>query len=209
MAADVTMKNGMLYSNELRKLAKAMNQRMVELERKGYNSPAYAAVQGRLASLGIGKKQAAGRRFSETGMFKNKNEMTQVEAALKRFRDQETSKLRGYKKYRKRVLKGLQERYNYKQYGMSDDDMMAFWESMPDDDRDRMYGSDESVIMTMKYFKDKKTGKLSSENALTMKEIVDLINKAKSFDEAIKNLGYDPTSYLEFKKSFLGGLGGL
>lgn len=198
-----------LFSNELRKLAKAANQRMVELEKRGYNAPAYQSVQGRLASLGAKKGRAAGFRFSESGRFKNKNEMAQYKAALERFMGQETSKLRGYKAYRKRVLKGLQDRYDYKKYGMSDDDMMEFWESMPDNDRDRMYGSDEAVIITMKIFKDMKTGKLEKENVLSIKEIVDRINSSRSLSEALDKLGIDQEEYLKFKDEFIGGLGEL
>lgn len=209
MASDVMMKAGRLFSNELRKLAKAANQRMVELEKRGYNSPAYQAAQGRLASLGAKGGRAAGFRFNESGYFRNKNEMAQYEAALKRFMSQETSKLRGYKVYRKKVLEGLQERYDYKSAGMTDDDMMAFWENMPDDERDRMFGSDEAVIITMKYFKDRKSGKISNENMLSMSEIVDRINSSKSVTEALEKLGINQDEYLKFKQESSSGLGKL
>lgn len=156
MALDVIMKDGRLYSNELRKLAKAMNQRMVELEKRDYKSPAYQAVQARLQALGRDRLHAAGRRFSETGYFKNQNELRQVEAMLRKFKEQETSTLKGYKAYRKRVLEGLQERYNYKNYGITDDDMLDFWESMPDDEKQRMYGSDETFIIATKFVIDQR-----------------------------------------------------
>lgn len=209
MAADVTMKNGRLYSNELRKLAKAMNQRMVELEKRGYNAPAYQAAQARLESLGVKQKSAAGRRFSETGYFRNKNEMAQYEAALRRFKEQETSSLRGYKKYRKDVLKGLEERYGYKEAGLSDDDVMQFWEAMPDDERDRMYGSDEVFLIVEKYQQDVNSGKIAREDALSIKEVVERINASKSLSSALDTLGIDTREYLKFKNGYMSGMGEL
>ena len=209
MAASAIVKNGMLYSNELRKLAKAMNQRMLELEKRGFNSPAYRSAQARLETLGVKTKTAGGRRFSESGYFKNRNEMLQYEAALRRFKDQETSKLRGYRKYRKEVLEGLEERYRYKEAGLTDDEVMEFWEAMPDDDRDRMYGSDETFMIVMKYTKDRKTGKIKDENALSIKEIVNRINASRSLTAALDSLGIDSGEYLEFKSGAMEALGSL
>lgn len=209
--SDLQMKNGMYYSNELRKLSKAMNQRMVELEKRGFKSPAYQSVQARLEALGRTAKTAQGRRFSESGYFANKNEAAQVEAILKRFKHQETSTLKGYRKYRKDVLKGLQERYNYKGTGLSDDDMMEFWESMPDDERERMYGSDETFMIVMKFMLDRKQGKIKvqSLNDYTMQEIVDTIQKQRSLTDALQALGIDTMEYMNFKAGKLQSMGAL
>lgn len=209
--SDLQMKNGMLYSNELRKLAKAMNQRMVELEKRGFKSPAYQSVQARLEALGRIAKTAQGRRFSESGYFANKNEAAQVEAILKRFKHQETSSLKGYRKYRKDVLKGLQERYNYKQSGITDDEMMEFWEAMPDDERERMYGSDETFMIVMKFLIDRKQGKIKKVNLndYTMQEIVDTIQKQKSLTDALKALGIDTREYMDFKAGKIQSMGEL
>lgn len=209
--SDLQMKNGMYYSNELRKLSKAMNQRMVELEKRGFKSPAYQSVQARLEALGRTAKTAPGRRFSESGYFANKNEAAQVEAILKRFKHQETSTLKGYRKYRKDVLKGLQERYNYKGTGLSDDDMMEFWESMPDDERERMYGSDETFMIVMKFMLDRKQGKIKvqSLNDYTMQEIVDTIQKQRSLTDALQALGIDTMEYMNFKAGKLQSMGAL
>lgn len=166
--AQFEMRNGRLYSDELRKLAKAMNQRMVELEKRGFNSPAYRAAQARLQQLGRDRLRAAGRRFSETGYFENQNEMRKVESILKKFKEQETSKLSGYRAYRKRVLDGLQKRYNYKNQGITDDDMMEFWENMPDDERERIYGSDETFIIAAKFLMNKR------KNRVILTEVVGL-----------------------------------
>ena len=223
MVSDLTVKNGRLYSNELRKLAKAMNQRMVELEKRGYNSPAYQSVQARLEALGRTAKTAAGRRFSESGYFANKNEAAQVEAILRRFKEQETSTLKGYKKYRRDVLKGLQKRYNYKEKGMTDDDMMQFWEAMPDNERDRMYGSDETFMIVSKFLIDKRKRqqgkadpmtaeekeKMQQLDTYTMQEIIDIINSQKSLTNALDALGIDTREYMEHKRSNISNLGAL
>lgn len=197
-----------VYSNELRKLAKTMNQRMLELEKRGIQSPAYQAVQARLAAIGRPENKKGTRRFSETGKFKNRNEMAQYKAILERFKEQETSKVSGYKKYRKRVLEGLQNRYDYKSMGLSDDDVMDFWEAMPDDERDRIYGSDETFIIVAAYTRDIKSGRISNDNALSMKEIIERINSSKSLTQALDKLGIMVRDYMDFKQGVINNLGG-
>lgn len=237
MVSDLVERNGRLYSNELRKLAKAMNQRMVELEKRGFKSPAYQSVQARLEALGRTAKTAQGRRFSESGYFANKNEAAQVEAILKRFKTQQTSTLKGYRRYRADVLEGLQKRYNYKQSGMTDDDMMDFWEAMPDDERDRMYGSDETFMIVSKFLIDKKQRKAEADkmakaekrkklkgmspeekeeqayiqrlDTYTMQEIVDIIQRQKSLTDALDALGIDIREYMDFKSGKIKGMGAL
>ncbi len=197
-----------VYSNELRKLAKAMNQRMLELEKRGMNSPAYQSIQARLAAMGRPKNKKGVYRFSETGKFKNKNEMTQYKAMLERFKAQETSKISGYKQYRKSVLEGLQERYDYEAMGLSDDDVLAFWEAMPDNERDRIYGSDETFIIVAAYTRNVKAGKIRNDNALSMKELVERINSSKSLTQALDKLGIDMRQYMDFKQGVINNLGG-
>ena len=201
------MAKGQIYSNELRKLAKAMNQRMLELEKRGFKSPAYQSAQARLAALGREPNQKGVRRFSETGYFKNKNEMRQFEKALRTFEEQKTSRLRGYRTYRSKVLKGLNEHYNYKAYGLTDEDILEFWEAMPDDERDRMFGSDETFLIVAKYVTDARNGELRNERELSIKEIVERVNNSKSVDEALESIGIDPTEYLHFKDDYIEGMG--
>ena len=135
--------------------------------------------------------------------------MAQYEAALRRFKEQDTSTLRGYKKYRKDVLKGLQERYNYKEAGLSDDDVMQFWEAMPDDERDRMYGSDEVFLIVEKYQQDVQSGKIARADALTIKEVVERVNAAKSLTNALDSLGISAKEYLKFKNGYVVRMGEL
>ena len=234
--ASSTIKNGRLYSNELRKLAKSANQRMLELEKRGFRSPAYGAVQARLAALGRPVNPAASAktqevlikqgkfdpkedapievyRFSETGFFTNKNEMAHLEKLLRTFMyEQETSTLRGYKKYRQEVLNGLQRRYGYKEMGLTDNEVLNFWESMPDDEQERLYGSDETFIIYAKYLVDRRAGKIKqpvNETALTAKEIVNRINNSTSVTNALKSLGISQQGYMDFKKNLVSNLGAL
>ena len=237
MAIDVIERNGRLYSNELRKLAKAMNQRMVELEKRGYKSPAYQSVQARLESIGRKSTTAKGRRFDESGYFANRNELQQIEAMLRRFKAQRTSTLRGYKSYRRDVLEGLQKRYGYKGSGITDDEMMDFWEAMPDDERERMYGSDETFMIVSKFLIDKKQRKaeeykltkkqkrqrykaltpeekseqeyLKRLDSYSMQEIVDIIQRQKSLTAALDALGIDTREYMDYKAGKIKGMGAL
>ena len=204
--AEFVEKNGMIYSNELRKLAKAMNQRMVELEKRGFHSPAYASVQARLQALGREKGKAAGRRFSETGYFKNQNEMRQIEKILKTFKEQKTSTLKGYKEYRQKVLTGLAEHYHYREYGLTDNEMLEYWEAMPDREQDRIFGSDETFIIVTAYLQ---RTDLEPENTLSITEIVQTVNESKSLTDALKRLGIGQREYMDYKNQFVKGLGAM
>lgn len=223
------------YSNRLRKMAKAANQRMLELEKRGFRAPAYQAIQARLASLGRPVSKAASEkaqsvltkqgkfdpeedspikvyRFSETGTFANKNEQAHIEKLLRDFLGQETSKLKGYKQYRQDVLDGLDQRYSYKAMGLSDEDILNFWEAMPDDEKDQLFGSDETFIIYAKYLVDLRAGKLErqvNESAYTAKQIVNKINSSKSVTEALKSLGISQQGYMKFKSGMVQNLGAL
>lgn len=224
-----------LYSNSLRKLAKAANQRMLELEKRGFRSPAYQAIQARLVSLGRPVSKAASEkaqnvltkqgkfdpeednpikvyRFSETGTFANKNEQAHIEKLLRDFLGQETSKLKGYRKYRQDVLDGLDRRYGYKAMGLSDEDVLNFWEAMPDDEKDQLFGSDETFIIYSKYLIDQRAGKLEkrvNESAYTAKQIINKINSSKSVTQALKSLGISQQGYMNFKSGMVQNLGAL
>lgn len=224
-----------LFSNELRKLSKAANQRMLELEKRGFRAPAYQAIQARLASLGRPVSKAASEkaqnvltkqgkfdpeedspikvyRFSETGTFANKNEQAHIEKLLRDFLGQQTSILKGYKKYRQDVLDGLDRNYGYRAMGLSDDDVLDFWEAMPDDEKEQLYGSDETFIIYAKYLLDQRAGKLEkrvNESAYTAKQIINKINASKSVTDALKSLGISQQGYMNFKSGMVQNLGAL
>ena len=209
------------FSNEIRKLAKAANQRMLELEKRGYNSPALKSVYARLTALGREENAKGKLRFSETGKFSNKNEASKVEAVLRRFMNQKTSRLRGYKEYRKAVLSGLEKRFHYSEYGISDDEIEEFWRAMPDNEKDRLYGSEEPFIIVAQYktaVADKikrleKRGDTDAaskirENELSITDIVKRIHEKKSLTAALKAIDIKPTDYLQFKAGYMRKMGG-
>lgn len=181
-------------SNELRLLAKKANQRMRELERRGLKTPAYQSVQGRLEMLGVRRGSASGRRFSETGKFSNKNEAKQVEKLLREFVGQRTSTLTGYKSYRSQVLKTAEQRFNLSALGITADEYMQIWESLPDKERDRIYGSDETVEIVARVLKSQRGRK--DENAYTVQEIVETLQNSRSLKDAYKQFGMSPAETL-------------
>ena len=177
----------MYQSNDLRKMAKRANERMRQLEKRDFNSPALKGVQAKLEMLGIRTDTARGRRFSETGKFQNKNEAAQVESVLRDFLEGRTSTIKGYKEYRRDILESAKEKYNYEEYGLSDEDYLSIWENLPDDEMDRFFGSEQIIAVVESYIKSK-SGE-EKEGALSIGEIVDKLQSAQSFGGALRSLG--------------------
>lgn len=178
----------MAYTNkDIAKLAKRANKRLQNLEKHGYKSPAYQSAQARLEMLGTRKNKNTGRRFKESGSFRNKNEAAQYEAALKQFLGQSTSTLKGYKEYRENIIESANERYNFDELGITEDEYLAIWEALPDRESDRIYGSDEVVEIVSAAVRFQKEQR--EENQMNIKEIVDVIQNSKNFKSALKSLG--------------------
>lgn len=177
-----------VFDNDLRLMAKKANERMRQLEKQGINSPAYQAVQARLEQLGRHTDSAQGRRFSESGKG-TRNEILQQKKALSTFLNQQTSTLSGAKQYRKDVLTTADKYYDYKGAGLSDQDWLDIWTNL-DDYADIPYGSDEIIAIVETYTekknsKNKKTAKKYQKN---ISEIIDTIQSAKNFQDALKKL---------------------
>lgn len=177
-----------IFDNDLRLMAKKANERMRQLEKQGINSPAYQAVQARLEQLGRHTDSAQGRRFSESGKG-TRNEILQQKKALSDFLNQRTSTLSGAKQYRKDVLASADKNYNYKEAGLSDADWLNIWADL-DDYEDIPYGSDQIIAIVETY-----TEKANSKNKRTrqkyqknISEIIDTIQSAKNFQDALKKL---------------------
>ena len=96
-----TQGNKRFYS-DLRLKEKAANERMRQLEKAGFNSPAYQAIQAKLEVLGKQTKGNRGRRFSETGKG-TYNEREMQKKILNEFLHQKTSSISGAKDYYDRV----------------------------------------------------------------------------------------------------------
>lgn len=188
------MANVRLYK-ELRLKEKAANERMRQLERAGIQSPAYQAVQAKLEVLGKQTKGSRGRRFSETGKA-TYNEMEILDKILNDFLyGQETSTVSGARKYQKEVWESANKNNKLSQAGISRDDWLKFWESMPDK-KERLYGSSQIVAMIRAY--SIKNAKLVDEDKMSMEEIAQEIQASKNLKNAYKQLGL---SYSDVNKA--------
>lgn len=163
------------YYSDLRTLAKAANQRMRELEKRGMMSPAYQSIQVKLEMLGKRADSSQGRRFSETGKA-TYNEYEAQKAILEEFLyKQKTSKIKGYKDYVESVwqgaLKSEKLSIDLQAAGITKDQWFAMWSSLPDK-RHRTFDSEEYVQALAMY------------NAKHENEDFDVSKLMKEFDEA-------------------------
>lgn len=173
------------FYSELRLKQKAANERMRQLEKQGINSPAYQAVQARLEVLGKQTKGARGRRFSETGKA-TYNEMEVLNKILDEFLGAKTSKISGAKEYERDVWETANKNGKLSEIGITRDEWLEFWENMPDR-KDRLYGSTQIVAIMRAYVI--KNGELSDTDKLSMQEIADEIQNAKTLTSAYDALG--------------------
>lgn len=188
------------YYNDLRLKAKAANERMRQLEKQGINSPAYQSVQAQLEILGKQTKGNRGRRFSETGKA-TYNEAELLNKILDNFLyEQSTSTLKGAREYQKDVWESANANNKLSEAGISKDDWLHFWESMPDK-KERMYGSSQIVAMMRAY--SMKNNKLDDQDKMTVEEIADEIQNSKNLKSAYKALGlnYDEVSKARIKRT--------
>ncbi len=198
------------FYKELRRLQKVANQRMVRLEQADIKSPAYLAVQAQLEILGKRTKGDRGRRFSETGKA-TYNEMEIQMKILRKFVDEDvTSTVAGAKKYQKDVWESANKNQRLSEAGISKDDWLNFWASLPDH-KDRLYGSEQYVAMIRAFtIKRDKLLKMSDadrekliedgeltedqlnnfiDDAFDVEEIADEIEASKNLKSAYKKLG--------------------
>lgn len=189
---------------DLRLLQKRANQAMLRLERLGINSPAYQAVQARLELLGQQTKGQRGRRFSETGRA-TYNEYEIQKKILTDFLNMKTRTQAGAKKWLENVWEGAlksDKDWKLKESGVTRDEWLEFWASMPGRHQDRMFGSEVIVKMLRTYsYKNKE---LKDDDKLSMQEIAEAIQNSRDVKSAYKSLGI---SYRDVNKvSSLGAL---
>lgn len=183
----------MYFSNELRKKMKTANQRMRRLEEKGAASPAYRAIQGVLQMLGV-NGTATGRRFSETGKFRDANQARQMERIVNNFLGQQTSTVSGNKQYRRQVMKAAEERFNLSEAGISEEEYMQIWENLPDNENERLYGSDEIVNIVKEL---KRQGAVDQdESAMSIGDIVSQLQREGDLRSTLTDLGLDPVNFV-------------
>lgn len=188
------------FYNDLRLKEKAANERMRQLEKQGLNSPAYQSVQAQLEILGKQTKGNRGRRFSETGKA-TYNEAELLNKILDSFLyEQSTSTVKGSKEYQKNVWESANENNKLSEAGISRDEWLHFWESMPDK-KERMYGSSQIVAMVRAY--SMKNKKLDDQDKMSVEEIAEEIQNSKNLKSAYKALGlnYDEVSNARIKRT--------
>ena len=192
------------YDAEIRRLAKRANQRMVEMESRGIKSPAYKAVQASLEMMGRRSDKAGGRRFSETGKG-TENELRQMRAELEKFLNQQTSTVSGYRKYRKEVYKGADKEYHLSEAGISQEQFEELWEELPDREQDRMYYAAYYIQIMETYEMKVKSGEIKKENALTVTDMIRILEGSTSLKEALTQLGISAQDIREKHNILYGG----
>ena len=187
------------FYKDLRTLAKRANQRMVELEKIDFRSPAYQSVQAKLEILGRSSSTAKGRRFSETGKV-TYNEYMKQKKILEEFLSQKTSTLTGARKYEREIFETSKEKYNLDEAGITREQWADFWQNMPGKHRDRMFSSDRIIAMVKAY--NKKSGDLEPDGTLTMAEIAEEIQAHTTLKGAYKAIGitYKEVNAMMIKK---------
>ena len=205
-----------IFSAELKRLAKKANRRMRELEEAGYKkgSPAYQSVQAHLEMMGRQTKTAAGRRFSESGKYADRNDLRQQLGVINKFLNAKTSTRKGYEAYRKAVYETADETYKLKENNISQSDYEDILNALPDKESDRAYyisyyieayeaytlqienipGDIEDVKNDPDLGEAQKElliGKLKErlENQYTVDELIDIMENCKNLKDAYKQLG--------------------
>lgn len=176
------------FYNDLRLLQKRANQAMLRLERAKVESPAYRSVQAKLEVLGRQATGDKGRRFSETGRATYNEYMTQKKV-LEDFLGLETRTVAGAKRWVADVWEGAlkNEDLKLKESGITRDQWLEFWQNMPSNHKDRVFGSEVIVKMFRTYTY--KNRKLTDEQKLTPAEIAEAIKNSTEVTEAHKALG--------------------
>ncbi len=205
-----------IFSAELKRLAKKANRRMRELEASGYQSgsPAYQSVQAHLEMMGRQTKTAAGRRFSESGKYADRNDLSQQLGVINKFLNAKTSTRTGYEEYRKKVFETADKTYKLTENNISQSDYEDLLNALPDKESDRAYylsfyiEAYEAYELQIRNIPDdiedikndpelgskqKKLliGKLKKrqENKYTVEELIDIMENSKNLKDAYKQLG--------------------
>ena len=202
-----TEKTQKIFSHELKRLAKKANRRMRELEAAGYESgsPAYQSVQAHLEMMGRQTKTAAGRRFSESGKYVDRNDLRQQLAVINKFLEAPTSTRTGYESYRQAVYESADKTFKLKENGITQKDYEDLLNALPDKESDRAYYISyyiEAYELKIKEdIEDIKTDpdlgraqkdlliEKKMENQYSVTELIDIMENSKNLKEAYKKLG--------------------
>ena len=175
------------FYKELRLKEKAANERMRQLELRGIKSPAYQSVQAQLEMLGKRTKGERGRRFSETGKA-TYAESEILNKMLDAFLGQKTSTITGAKEYEKDVWETANKTQKLSEAGISKNEWLDFWASMPDRS-DRIFGSSINVAIIRSY-----TIKRDQIRAMSDKERAQMIEDGKLTEKQLEQFTDDTFS---------------
>ena len=178
--------------NDVRLMAKRANQAMVRLERLGIKSPAYDYAQASLAVMGRRGTDMRGARFDERGVY-TYNEMEYTRRILEKFLSASTRTQTGAKQWVENVWQGGNKAYDLAKHGVTRDDWLEFWKSMPASQKDRSLGSEVIVNLFRAYTM--KNKELSDEQRLSSEEIARKIQESGDLKSAYRNLGLSFKDY--------------
>ena len=113
--------------------------------------------------------------------------------------EQKTSTLTGSREYERDVWESANKNNQLAQAGITRDEWLKFWESMPDR-KERLYGSSQIVAMVRAY--SMKNKQLEDEDKMSVQEIADEIQNSKNLKSAYKALGltYSEVSSARIKR---------
>ena len=121
--------------------------------------------------------------------------MAHIESILNQFLEQKTSKVRGYKEYIENVLEGAKQRYDFNALSITEDEYLEIWEYLPDNEADRIFGSDDDVLIVSEVLQKQKSGE--SANNYSVKEIMEIMhNRNATLKETLGNLGLSTSDYM-------------
>ena len=180
------------YYEDLRKLQKRANQRMVRLEKEDkMKTPAYQAVQGKLEMIGQRKVKGKGkgRRFKESGKA-TYNEYEMQKKILEEFLGAKTSTVKQAREYYNFIYNTSDQLFDLKENGISQKDWLDFWDKMPDKKkRDGMLESDR-IVEILKAFSYKKGNEKKKKITKTdLNKIVRAVKADNEFKTVYKSLG--------------------
>ena len=134
MAYNLTPDQQKLY-NELKKLSKTANQRILEIERRyGSKSWAVKKLNERLEVQNLQALSSTGRIKVSKGY--SETQMKAIIKATKNFLKSETSTLRGIKKVSNQLKKNIRKTVSSDERQVSDEDIETLYSIFEDDDID-------------------------------------------------------------------------
>lgn len=174
--------------NDIQKMAKVLNERMRQFEKRGMKPPSYRSLQATLEAMGKHAEGDTGRRFS-TGKYYTWADAEMLRSIMRKALNMETSTVTGAKAYYDEVWASAlaNKQLKIKELGITREQWFDFWEEFPNKEKNRTYDSGQTITFLQQYIKQK--GKLTNENELTAKDIAREIQAAGSIKEAYTALG--------------------